>query len=201
MKKGLVILSVIMLIIISFLSYGLINDFIIKPYVIYDNEIWLNGDYKEKRTIEYDSISNVIPEPTSISGYENYSFYLCCYRNTIFRYTFETGCFSNNLCLEVTYSNENYKKAEEEVYKNYDFIENAIDEYIPVSETYIGNFKIKFILNQSLDYINEDETLFVAFNGKNKIRFCYQSRGTSMERLKDENQCKLFIQKGFLMDW
>lgn len=181
------------------------HDYVFHPYRYFDNQIWLNEDYSKLQS--FNTIS--FPKPNEINNYESYNFYVCNFEDSIMRTTFEKYHDTNNACLELKYSVNKYKSAEKEMLENNSFLQEPIklpyfpnqikDMWnMPVTSLTIGSFKINILNDNKKVFLNEIS--FIAFDGNNRIRYCYQNK-SEIYMLKNETELKEYITKGFLMDW
>ncbi len=181
--------------ILGLIASIILHDYIIKPYIHYDYEIWENGEYKKLRFS--DEFMQSIPNPSEISGYNESLFYYCYMEyDAFFRsllMEWENSFSYNSFALELTFDEVNYQKAEEKLYEKYVFLTTPIHDFFKNDEEYDGNewimpyyeltlgeYTIKIIheshnvdtdINFWLSY--PGKIPFIAYNGKDKIRYCY----------------------------
>lgn len=203
-KRSIIILSTILTIFLVTVSTISIIVACEKPTIKYDNDTWITGEYKN--IFMSDLFMDVIPEPSEVDGYDDSMFYSCYYRDAFFKYTFGSYCSTDSFALELTFSEENYKKAELDLFEKYVFLEEPVFNEnhqmwrMPFTETKLGDYTLKIIYDHPYRFLYPMDTPFVAFNGKNKIRYCYQYN-ESRDEVDNGDELLKYIQKGFKLDW
>ena len=164
------------------------HDYIIKPFIYYDNQLWLTGNYKNKKEYVNGSTAGlVIPNPEDCGEYQRVNFYIQDGRLLTFRkYDYADEAF----CLEIFYSEQNYERMKERAFSKHTFLNEVVEDHserykMPVTECQIGAFTVKilddrpqnedlnsfFTIGEFTDYPNFG---FVAFNDELKqIRYGY----------------------------
>lgn len=71
---------------------------------------------------------------------------------------------------------------------------------MPVSKTKLGDYIIQILYDESYSYSCAGGVSFIAYNGKDKIRYCFQDT-QGLSYFSDENEFMESIKSGFLFEW
>ena len=171
----------------------ILHDYLFRPFIYIDNEIWFNGKIDQLKYCK----EEYFPKIDEVGDYETYNFHVFLHSDALI-----LNSRLNSFCLELVYSEENYDIEVKRIIENVNFLTEPkknlyYDEWLmPVIELNIGEFLIKII-----DISNYSISMpFIAFDGNRIIRYCYQHIG-GLSMLKDEYHLKKNIVEGFIMDW